>query len=138
MNIWISDQGEVFEGTKAALMREYGIKQKNGFNRPSGALDKNGDRWLAEDKHSSEGFKKPKLYLHAYNRVTVNKKTGKKSSVLEGTSETASVYKIYTKALQRPNHDATKTSWDATAAEKQAFIDEVNAKYEVINNKSIW
>ena len=45
IKVWISDQGEAFEGTQVELMSEYGIKQRNGFSRPSGALDKNGDRW---------------------------------------------------------------------------------------------
>ena len=136
IKVWISDQGEVFEGTQAALMREYGIKQKNGFSRPSGAVDKNGDRWLEEDKFNSDGFKKPKLYLGHFTRVVEDKKTGKKSSYVEGLSETAQVYNMYKKALENPNHDAEKTSWDDTAAEKQAYIDSIDAQYEVVDNKT--
>ena len=136
IKVWISDQGEVFEGTQADLMREYGIKYKKGFSRPSGAADKNGDRWLEEDKFKTSGFKKPKLYLGHINRVVKDPKTGKKSSYLEGLSETAMIYNMFTKALERPDHDATKTNWDYTAAEKQEWIDGVNAKYEVVNNKT--
>lgn len=136
IKVWISDQGEVFEGTQADLMREYGIKYKKGFSRPSGAADKNGDRWLEEDKFNAGGFKKPKLYLGHINRVAKDPKTGKKSSYLEGISETAMVYNQFAKALERPDHDATKTSWDYTAAEKQEWIDSINTKYEVINNKT--
>ena len=136
MKVWISDQGETFEGTQADLMREYGIKYKKGFSRPSGAADENGDRWLEEDKFKVSGFKKPKLYLGHINRVVKDPKTGKKSSYVEGLSETASVYNMFVKALERPDHDATKTSWDFTAAEKQSYIDRINAQYDVIDNKT--
>ena len=136
IKVWVSDQGEVFEGIQADLMREYGIKYKKGFSRPSGAVDKNGDRWLEEDKFKVNGFKKPKLYLGNINRVAKDPKTGKKSSYLEGISETAMVYNQFVKALERPDHDATKTSWDYTAAEKQSYIDSINAKYDVVDNQT--
>ena len=68
--------------------------------------------------------------------MSEDKKTGKKTSYVEGLSETASVYNMFVKALERPNHDATKTSWDFTAAEKQSYIDRINAQYDVIDNQT--
>lgn len=65
---WISTTGEVFEGSKNALMKAKGIKQKNGFSRPAGALDMNGDRWLSEEKFNEQGGIRKQI-LFAGNRV---------------------------------------------------------------------
>ena len=64
MKVWINTEGEVFEGSKNALIKEKGIKQKNGFSRPSGALDKDGNRWLSEEAYKAQGgIKKQILYI---------------------------------------------------------------------------
>ena len=62
--VWMSTEGEVFEGTAAELMREYGIKHRKGLSRPSGAVDAEGARWVSEERFNELGYiKKPKLLL---------------------------------------------------------------------------
>lgn len=112
---FISNQGEVFEGTQKELMNTYGIKHKMGFSRPSGAVDDNGDRW----KEYEEGvtFTKPKLYLNAklYHSTDIK---GKYTEIIS-PSATATEYNLMKEGVIKYNQD---------------FINEVEAKYELIDN----
>ena len=87
VNVYVSNQGEIFEGTQAQLCKEYGIKQRNGFTRPTGALDSNGDRWKLE----GEEFQKPNLYL-GERRETSKGPDGKPQTVWLGICDTAAAY----------------------------------------------
>ena len=88
INTYVSNQGEVFEGTQAELMREKGITRKASFKQPSGAPDRDGDRWKLE----GEDFSKPTLYLGIRRRSTRKGKDGKPEAFWEAYSEVAGNY----------------------------------------------
>lgn len=126
---WISNVGEVFEGTRAALMREYGIKGTSGFDRPAGAKDADGNRW----KEEGGSFAKPKLYLGDYsNKVEYIDNSGKKATKTErhSRSETADIYLISMEAMTHPE-DYSEDGIEYCSA----FIKKINSQYELIDNR---
>ena len=123
---WISDQGEVFDGTRAALMKAKEISSKRGFDRPSGALAKDGSRWLSEERLQELGeFKKPFLYLGP--RQYVCPKTKKRE--LHGASETAGCYVIALQILERGHAINDMLEW------ARKFKQEIDSKYTVVDNR---
>lgn len=123
---WISDQGEVFTGTRAALMKNKEIFSKSGFDRPSGALAKDGSRWLSEERLEELGeFKKPFLYLGP--RQYECPKT--KQRQLHGTSETAACYVTALKILERGHALNNMVEW------ARDFKQETDSKYAIVDNR---
>lgn len=128
---FVSDQGEIFEGTQAELMKSRGIKHKMGFSRKSGAVDADGDRWLSEDKYNSfGGFMRPVLYLGPRRMYGKCYKTGGPTRWVEGESETAGIYNLYKRCLAG---EVELFDWDI-AEECREFIARVDAQYNVIDN----
>ena len=128
LKTWISDQGEVFTGTRAALMRAKEITAKSGFDRPSGALASDGSRWLSEERLEELGeFKKPFLYLGPRNYECP--KTKKRE--LHGASETAGCYVIALKILERGHALNNMLEW------ARKFKQETDSKYTVIDNRQL-
>ena len=126
LKTWISDQGEVFTGTRAALMRDKEISSKSGFDRPSGALASDCSRWLAEERLQELGeFKKPFLYLGP--RQYQCPKTKKRE--LHGASETAGCYVIALKILERGHALNNMLEW------ARDFKKETDSKYTVVDNR---
>ena len=135
---FMSNQGEIFIGTKAELCRVKGIKHKNGFRRPSGAKDKNGDRWLLRKDAEACKFRKENLYLfdrkkfehvtvpvkNAYGEIVGWKKETKQ--YYEPMSGTASIYLLFKDDLLRPRDKPF--DYDLI----QTYVDEVERKYELI------
>ena len=134
--VWISTEGEAFEGTAVALCREYGITRRASLANKSGAADRDGVRWMSEDQFNSEGFIKPKLYLG--NKVIFseewkkNKTTGDKERVVirydDAPSETATIY-----SLLRDARDTGKTG-SMSIEEVDTQIRSIESKYEIIDN----
>ena len=83
---FVSNQGEIFEGTLAELCREYGITQRKSITRATGAPDSNGDRW----KEEGGEFKKTTLYLGIRREQT--EVDGEKKTYDVAPSETAGWY----------------------------------------------
>ena len=108
---WVSNVGEVFEGTQAELCKERGIKNRSGFTRPTGAVDKEGYRW----KQEGETFKKPNLYLGF--KYCTGFLDGKKRTWWEAPSNEAMVY-----SLAREEGDT-------------ALMDTIERNYTVIDNQ---
>lgn len=94
--VFVSNHGEIFEGTQAELCKAKGIKQRNGFNRATGAVDAEGDRWLEEGKE----FVKPNLYLGP-RRETSKGPDGKPQTVWVAHCDTAGAYNGAKEALER-------------------------------------
>ena len=126
LKTWISDQGEVFTGTRAALMRDKEITAKSGFDRPSGALASDGSRWLSEERLEELGeFKKPFLYLGPRNYECP--KTKKRE--LHGASETAGCYVIALKILERGHAINNMLEW------AREFKKDIDSRYTVVDNR---
>ena len=113
---FISDQGEIFEGSQKELMNQYGIKQRNGFKRASGAVDANGDRW--KEYTDDVEFKKPKLYL-GFRKVYDKDSSGNSRVVQISPSETAANYILALKYPELMN-------------EMKQLIE---SQYEIIDNR---
>ena len=128
LKTWISDQGEVFTGTRAALMRAKEITAKSGFDRPSGALASDGSRWLSEERLEELGeFKKPFLYLGPRNYECP--KTKKRE--LHGASETAGCYVIALKILERGHAINNMLEW------AREFKKDIDSRYTVVDNRQL-
>ena len=144
---FVSTQGEVFEGTRKELMDEYGIKGASGFNRKSGAVDANGDRWMEEDKLNLQGdFHKPKLYLGATHRLDKdtklvrNENTGEVERVeyfkdaFYAASNTAGNYVYAGKVIE--GIEAGDPQYDPSCLEDlKQMRASVEAQWDVIDNR---
>ena len=135
VNVYISTQGEIFTGTQAELCKEYGIKQKNGFKRKSGAVDASGDRWMTEDKLNKQGgeFKKKTLQLGYKKYSYANPKTGFVETYYEGESDVAANYKLAKDYLENGDKNGVKTP-DRIAAFK-SLIQKVEQEYDILDYK---
>ena len=120
IKVWVSNQGEMFEGTQADLMRKYGIKQHNGFKRATGAVDANGDRW----KEEGEEFIKSRLYLAPVYRRSFGPE-GKLQSYWVAHSETACHY----------NHSDRRVRAGVGTDGDKRLMATVESQYEIVDNR---
>ena len=124
---WISTTGEIFEGSQKELMDAFGIKNNNGFKRATGAVDENGDRWLAEEDFKERGFQKPNLYLGVQWFKDKDHK-GNNRDIGQEPSETAAIYCIYEDYINN-NRDGEFVK------EARQFIQETHNKFQVVDNR---
>lgn len=124
---FISDQGEIFEGTRQELMSEYGIKHSRGFIRPSGAVDSNGDRWKEYEEDTI--FEKPKLYLGGKIEYDRDVK-GKRRMTRVYSSNTAANYELAEKVLKSPDNYRPEDVEQIKEMKKT-----VESQYNIIDNR---
>ena len=114
---FISDQGEVFTGSRQELMKDKGIKHRKGFLRASGALDAYGDHW--KELTDDVTFEKPKLFLNPKIYWDIDLQGMKVGEVVD-ESCTAVEYKMAKKGIHKDLGEE--------------YCKEVEAKYDIIDN----
>ena len=134
-----SNQGEVFTGSQAALMKKYGITSHKGFTRPGGAPDANGDRWKLE----GEVINKRKLFLcgtQQNHHKFVDKKTGNVTWTKKFTGSNLSLlYKDAVKFIKQgykyvPGAILTEKEQLEFFQEQVELVAEVNREWDIIDN----
>ena len=129
INTFISTAGEVFTGTRKELMNEYGIVHAKGFNRPGGAADAHGDRWLSEEKFNKQGgIRKRKLFLGPRFRKEVNPDTGYVKEYSESPSNLACNYLLYKSELKKGDSVIPVEILEDN-------IKQIETEYDVIDNR---
>lgn len=127
---YISNQGETFTGTQKELMATYGIKNRVGFNRPSGAPDASGDRWLTEDKFNEQGGVRKQTLFLGDRQVTIKHKNGFIETYIEAACDSAANYTLAKSCLAGELSDVDPAVLPAL----QQMVKNVESQYDVIDN----
>ena len=129
VKIWKSDDGQMFEGSAAQLIKEHGIKHKRSLYRESGGLDRDGNRWLDEDTFNVQnGVQKPQLFLGNRPDYQWNSHKEKYQLTYHCPSETADVYLICKRLLEEEDFNAFSQE------ELVNSIKKVEAQYNIVEN----
>ncbi len=131
---FISNNGEVYTGTQADLMKTKDIKSRKAFDRPSGAPDASGDRWVTEEQFIEQGgIRKQTLFLgdrKVYGFKMMRDGSKKNTTWLEGVGTIAINYKHAKKCIRG---DVEGFNTDYTA-DMQELVRKVETQYDVIDN----